>query len=250
MDQGLPAYPSTNYYAYQDYATDYVNKQEAFLNYQHAGDVCKQFILDNMKPVYLSSLKDHKVGFKNISLNQMVNHLINKYSVSKEAEGKQKQILQEPWNPNKNIKHLYKHTKNTNVLVGITYHQSDFIYYVYMVINNSQQMKKAYKRWSNKTAFAHAIEQQCRDHFSEYNEMDNEDEQLQNGSITNNVVLQTTQDALQEVKQQLKQAYATNAVFNAHVTNMETQAAQQHKENELVISRIKSNGYNEFDKRE
>ena len=32
MSQGLPAYLSTDYYFCQDYATEYVNKQEAYLN--------------------------------------------------------------------------------------------------------------------------------------------------------------------------------------------------------------------------
>ena len=101
-----------------------------------------------MEPVYLSLLKDHKVSFKNISLCQMVNHLINKYPASEEAKSKQKQILVELWDPNKNIEHLYKHTKNTlerfgkmENLVRIAYHQNDVIHYVYMAVKKLQQVK-------------------------------------------------------------------------------------------------------------
>ena len=73
----------------------------------------------------------------------MVNHLINKYQASKEAKGKQKQILTEPRDTNKTIKHLYKHTHNgferlreMENLVGIPYHLSDFIHHVYMLVKN------------------------------------------------------------------------------------------------------------------
>ena len=55
--------------------------------------------------------------------------MINKYPVSEEAKDVQKQILQEPWDPNKKIEHLYKRTKNMlerlgemENLIGIAYH--------------------------------------------------------------------------------------------------------------------------------
>ena len=41
-----------------------------------------------MEPVYLSSLKDHKVGFKNVTLCQMINHLIFKYTVPSKQRSK------------------------------------------------------------------------------------------------------------------------------------------------------------------
>ena len=122
-------------------------------------------------------------------------------------------------------------------LIVIPYHQSDFIHHVYMVVKNTQMMKKACKRWANKSAHLCATEQQCRDHFNAYyEEIVNEDEQLQNGGIANNVVLQTTQNSLQEVKQQLEQVHATNVVINARLANMEAQTTQQLKENESLIS--------------
>ena len=59
-DQGIPAYPNENWYSRQDYATEWVNNQEAFLNDENFDAACCQFILDNVEEVYLLSLKDVK----------------------------------------------------------------------------------------------------------------------------------------------------------------------------------------------
>ena len=94
-------------------------------------------------------------------------------------------------------------------------------------------MNKPCRRWSRKPGNDHATEEQCRAHFKEYYEyLADEDEQLHSGGIANNVVLQQTQDALQDVKQQLDQQNAANAIILMKFSNME----QQHKDNVLVIS--------------
>ena len=45
-------------------------------------EACKQFILDNMDPVYSLLLKDSKIGFKNGTCRQMINYLIWRYPPS------------------------------------------------------------------------------------------------------------------------------------------------------------------------
>ena len=210
-DQGLTAYPSNNFYECQDYAREYVNRQEAFLNDQNSEEECKQFILDNMEPVYLSVIKDRKVGFKIVTLNYMINNLIVKFPANKEAKDVQKVILKEKWNINEDIKHMYLRTQNTfkrldemENLVGIDYQPNDFIHHVYMAVKNTQMMKKACKRWANNPPLLCTMEQQCCDYFTKYyDELDDEDEQLKSGGIANSVVLQTTQVTLQEFKQEL-----------------------------------------------
>ena len=106
-----------------------------------------------MEPVYLSSIKDRKVGFKNVTLHQIINHLIFKYLASKKVKDIQKAVLQKLWDINENIEHMFKRTQNTlewlgemENLVGIDYHQSDFIHNVYMSVKNMQIMKKVCKR--------------------------------------------------------------------------------------------------------
>ena len=94
-------------------------------------------------------------------------------------------------------------------------------------------MGKACRRWTRKPANQRATEEQCRAHFKEYYEyLEDEDEQLHNGGIANNVVLQQTQDALQEVQQKLEIQHAENALIKAKLADVE----QKHSANASVIS--------------
>lgn len=100
-----------------------------------------------------------------------------------------------------------------------------------MSVKETKQMNKVCKHWNNKAGNLHVTKQQCHDHFKEYyDDLKDEDEQLESGGI--NVVLQQTQDALQDVRQQLDQQNAKNAIILAKLLNIE----QQHKDNASVIS--------------
>ena len=47
-DQGITAYPNTNWYERQNYATEWVNNQEAYLNDENMDAACCQFNSDNV----------------------------------------------------------------------------------------------------------------------------------------------------------------------------------------------------------
>ena len=94
-DRGIPAYPDENWYNRQDYATEWVNDQEAFLNDENFDAACCQFILDNVEEVYLASLKDPHVGFKSVTCREMIDYLVQQYPASEEAKDIQRAILNE-----------------------------------------------------------------------------------------------------------------------------------------------------------
>jgi hypothetical protein len=117
-------------------------------------EACKIFLLSRFEQVYFQALSDPITEFKNVTVNELIEHISNKYPPRQEEINAVEATLREQWDPTNHIEILFESVKQgTETLLlmkAITEKECDktFIKYAYTAISNSGQFDTACLKWS------------------------------------------------------------------------------------------------------
>jgi hypothetical protein len=106
-------------------------------------EACKTFILSRFEPVYFQALADPITEFKNVTVEEIIEHISTKYSPEPEEVTAVEATLREQWDPTNHIENLFQAVKEgTETLLQMNAITNDechkvFIKYVNIAISNS-----------------------------------------------------------------------------------------------------------------
>ena len=85
----------------------WAEEKEEWLADQAAEEACKKFLIDRIGELHFKPLKDRRTGYKGVSLERFVEHIIDKYQAEPEERQKVKDTMAEKWDANEHIEHMY-----------------------------------------------------------------------------------------------------------------------------------------------
>jgi hypothetical protein len=72
---------------------------------------CKIFLLSRFEPVYFQALSDSITEFKNVTVNELIEHISNKYPPKQEEINAVEATLRDQWDPTNHIENLFQPVK-------------------------------------------------------------------------------------------------------------------------------------------
>lgn len=198
----------------ENYYIEYYRDQERFLSDHAAEQALKELIMDRIDEVYIRRLRDPHTYYKNVSLKTIVDALKTDYPASPEERREVVKQLEEQWDPNEHIEHLFDRIKDlleelADMRGTPTYTAEDFVEYTYMSIKMSRQFDKDCEKWKNKPAADRATEAQCRTFFRErFTLFDAQRDSMHDMGVANNAELQgavqINQDEIAQLRRQIQ----------------------------------------------
>ena len=130
------------------------NAQTQWLEDNNAEEACKNLVIKIVDKVYWEKLWNEQFGFKEKSLRDLMDYLIEKYQATPEKRAAVKALIEQPWDPNKHIINLFSRIKKQFTILAemknaIPYPEEDFVEALYMAVqkrNNSRRHVRSGRR--------------------------------------------------------------------------------------------------------
>jgi hypothetical protein len=169
-------------------------KKASWKSDENVKEACKIFLLSRFEPVYFQALSDSITEFKNVTVNELIDHITTKYPPRQEEINAVEATLREQWDPTNHIENLFQSVKEgTDTLLlmkAINEKEWDktFIKHVYTAISHSGQFNTACLEWSALPIKDRSTTKQCCAYFDKkYDTFEASQDSLSLAGVANSV---------------------------------------------------------------
>ena len=132
----------------------------------------KLLIISQVDKEYLDDLKEARFQYKNSSLLDFLDLLIDNYQATSEERAAVKNLIEANLGPNQYIVKLFAYLKDHLPILrkmknSLPYPDEDFIEALYMAVQKTKQFTKACAKWKRKPVLERTTEKQARVYFKD-----------------------------------------------------------------------------------
>lgn len=221
---------------FQNLLNTYYQNRERYHLEQRLSAAIKAFMVEVLPAATLCDIKDRVTKFKNVVLEDMLDHVRNEHPAEPEDRNAVKARLAEKWDMAIEIKVMMDEKTELHELLAdmknqATYAPSEWIDTMYMAVQGTEQFIKACEDWKDLPALLRVTEQQFRFFFQKkYKLWKKKQGSLAKLGIANNVQVQQALDVANKEITQLKGRMQSQENENAAIAHALLVAKQQHQQ--------------------